>query len=118
MVFALASTDLYAILVAFTIAGFYIAFGFPVLAAAVCVLRGRWVRTPYDLGSFTKPTILAAAAWVIFETINIAWPRFAAAPWYIAWAVVLMVIVLGTVGAVVRMGLDRRIPMPDGAFDP
>jgi amino acid transporter len=116
LIFALASTDLYAILVAFTIAGFYIAFGFPVLGAAAALLRGQWVVTPFDLGRFTAPTILAAAAWIIFETINIAWPRLASAPWYMDWAVALMVAFLGGLGVAIRAGLDRRVPLPDGAI--
>jgi amino acid transporter len=107
-IFSLAATNLYAILVAFTTAGFYIAFAFPVLISAWTLLRGRWQPTPFSIGRLTAPVILAAAAWTVFETVNIAWPRVASAPWYEAWSVVLMVAFLGILGAIVRSQLDQR----------
>jgi len=107
-IFSLSSTHLYTILVAFTTAGFYIAFSFPVLVSAWSLLRGRWPETPFSLGPFTAPVIFAAAAWIIFETVNIAWPRIAAAPWYESWSVVLMALFLGVLGTIVRTLLDRR----------
>jgi amino acid transporter len=107
-VFGLGSTKLYAILVAFTVSGFYLAFGFPVLAALVIFMRGRWQPTPFALGRFTGPTIVCASIWIAFESINIAWPRVPSAPWYINWAVVLMIAFLGGLGTIVRIYLDRQ----------
>jgi len=111
-IFSIAATHLYAILVAFTTAGFYIAFGFPVLASAWTLLRGRWLPTPFSIGRLTGPVIVAAAAWTAFETVNIAWPRVASAPWYESWAVVLMVVFLGILGVVVRSQLDQKRRRP------
>jgi amino acid transporter len=107
MIFALSFTNLYAILVNFTTAGFYIAFGFPVLAAAWTVVRGSWEPSPFHLGVFGKPVIFLAAGWTVFEAVNIAWPRTAGVPWYEAGAVVLMVLFLGTLGVALRAALDR-----------
>lgn len=106
-IFLISSTHLYAMLVTFTTAGFYVAFGFPVLAAAWVLLRGRWQPTPFHLGSASAPVVLAAAAWIVFQTMNVAWPRADSAPWYEAWSVVLMIAVLGALGVVVRRFLDR-----------
>jgi amino acid transporter len=113
-IFTVSATNLYAVLVAFTTAGFYIAFSFPILAGAWALLRGRWPATPFALGRLTAPVILAAAAWIAFETVNIAWPRVAAAPWYETWSVVLMAAFLGALGTIVRLFLDQmaRRPLP------
>jgi amino acid transporter len=108
VVFGLASTKLYAILVAFTVSGFYLAFGFPVLASLVIFMRGRWQPTPFTLGRFTGPTTICASIWIAFESINIAWPRVPSAPWYVNWAVVLMIAFLGGLGGAVRIYLDRQ----------
>ena len=107
-IFSLSTTHLYLMLVAFTTAGFYIAFSFPVLISAWLLLRGQWPHTPFSLGAFTGPVILAAAAWIVFETVNIAWPRVAAAPWYESWSVLLMALFLGALGIIVRTLLDRK----------
>jgi amino acid transporter len=106
-IFALSFTNLYAVLVDFTTAGFYIAFGFPVLAAAWRILRGRWEPTPFHLGPLGTPVVFCASAWTVFEAVNIAWPRIGGAPWYETWSVVLMVALLGALGVAVRGSLDH-----------
>jgi amino acid transporter len=113
--FALSTTHLYTILVACTTAGFYIAFSFPVLASAWALLRGRWAATPFSLGALTAPVILAAAVWIVLETINIAWPRSAAAPWFETWSVVLVAVFLGALGTITRALLDQRARRPMAA---
>jgi amino acid transporter len=96
-------TNVYSTLVSFTTAGFYIAFSFPLLAAAWVRLTGRWRNGPFHLGPFTGPTIYAAAAWIVFETANIAWPRLPSAPWYENWAVPVMAALIGGLGVLVRL---------------
>ena len=96
-------TNVYATLVSFTTAGFYIAFSFPLLAAAWVRLTGRWSNGPFHLGPFTGPTIYAAAAWIVFETVNIGWPRLPSAPWYENWAVPVMATLIGGLGILVRV---------------
>ena len=106
-IFTLAFTNLYTVLVDFTTAGFYIAFGFPVVAAAWSVLRGTWKPTPFRLGKLGTPVIFLASAWTVFEAVNIAWPRIAGVAWFERWAVVLMVLFLGALGVALRAALDR-----------
>jgi amino acid transporter len=105
-------TKLYDTLVAFTTVGFYISFGFPVFGAVFCVFTGRWRAGPFDLGRWTKPIILAAAVWIAFETLNIAWPRNNDAAWYERWAVPLMVVTIATVGLLVRARLRSGSSKP------
>jgi amino acid transporter len=107
VLFILSFTSVYTTVVAFTAGGFYLAFAFPILAAAWTRLVGRWERTPFDLGFATGPVLYGAAAWIVFQTINIAWPRDVAAPWYERWGVLVMVVLLGVIGVLVRMSVDR-----------
>jgi amino acid transporter len=95
-------TNIYGTLVSFTTAGFYIAFAFPLLAAAWVRLKGQWRDGPFHLGPFTGATIYAAAAWIVFETVNIGWPRLPNSPWYEDWAVPIMAALIGTLGVLVR----------------
>ncbi len=101
-------TNLYGTILAFATAGFYIAFAFPLLAVSWWHVRGRWQPTPFHLGPFAGPTIYLAAAWIIFETINISWPRAPQSPWYYNYAVPLMTALLVVMGLVVRRYVQLR----------
>lgn len=107
VLFGLSFTSVYTTVVAFTAGGFYIAFAFPILAAAWVRATGRWQQTPFDLGIATGPVIYGAAGWIVFQTVNIAWPRDVGAPWYERWGVLVMVVLLGVIGVLVRMSVDR-----------
>jgi amino acid transporter len=100
-------TNLYATILAFATAGFYIAFAFPLLAVSWWHARGRWQRPPFNLGPLNAPIIYLAAAWICFETINISWPRSPQSPWYYNYAVPLMTVLLTLVGLVVRGCLSK-----------
>lgn len=100
-------TNLYPTLVAFTTASFYIAFGFPIFAAVWQRSRGRWQNGPFHLGWATGPVIYLAAGWIVFETINITWPRDLSAPWYERWVVPLMIGALVISGLSVRHSIER-----------
>jgi hypothetical protein len=58
----------------------------------------------------TGPVIYLAAAWIVFETINIAWPRSPAAPWYENWAVPVMAGILAILGVLLR-SFTRPAPL-------
>lgn len=112
--FLLSFSNLYAILLAFTISGFYIAFAFPLVGASLHALRGSWRNGPFHLGPASAPLLCLATAWVLFETLNIAWPRNPNIPWYENWAVPLMVAFLGGVGSLLHRRMHRRL-VPAGA---
>ena len=96
------SENAYATLISMATVGFYIAFAFPVLAALSARLRGRWSAGPWNLGRLGFGVNAAAAAWVVVEIINIAWPRTPDAPWYINWGALLMVALVAVLGLTVR----------------
>ncbi len=104
-----ASDTVYTLLVNFTTVGFYIAFAFPVVAALVTRLRGRWREGAFSLGRVGFAVNVLAALWVLFEIANIAWPRYGDLPWYENWGVVIAVLVLAALGAIAYMSLRDRI---------
>jgi amino acid transporter len=107
------SEDVYLTLVNFTTGGFYLAFCFPVLAALVTRLGRGFAPGPFSLGRFGLPVTVAAAAWVLFELVNIAWPRADGVPWYQDWGVMVMIAVVGALGLVAYLPSRGRILAAD-----
>jgi amino acid transporter len=103
------SEDLYLTLVNFTTGGFYIGFGLPVFAALLARRSGRFEAGPWNLGRWGYPVTAAAAAWVAFELVNIAWPRATDLPWYQEYGVLLMIVVIGVLGVLAYLPARRRI---------
>ncbi|MGZ6777354.1 MAG: APC family permease [Mycobacterium sp.] len=111
----LAGSQFYNILVNFNIIGFYIAFGVPVIGAALARLTGKWKPGPFNLGRWGAPVTYLASLWIIFETVNVAWPRtLPDQPWYINWASVLTTVVLAVVGMAIYLSVRRGIKAPIG----
>ena len=77
------------ILLSLTTAGFFISFLFPTISAFIYKLKGLWEPSTFNLGSFSIVINIIALIWLIFSTINVAWPRTPEAIWYMNWAVVL-----------------------------
>ncbi|MDQ1669646.1 MAG: hypothetical protein QOE40_1707 [Actinomycetota bacterium] len=111
----LAGSKLYGVLINFTTIGFYIAFGCPVIGAALSRLRGTWTPGPFNLGRWGAPVTYAASVWIIAETINIAWPRNVEGQvWYLDWSMLLTTVALGAVGIVVYLRMKPHILDPYG----
>jgi amino acid transporter len=103
------STDVYATLVNFTTGGFYVAFAFPVLGAVVCRLSGRFERGPFTMGRWGTAISVLAAIWIVFALVNVAWPRATELPWYQEYGVLVMIAVVGAVGAAVYLTVRPQI---------
>ncbi|MDQ1627712.1 MAG: hypothetical protein QOI54_1456 [Actinomycetota bacterium] len=111
----LAGSKLYGVLINFTTIGFYIAFGCPVIGAALSRLRGTWSPGPFNLGRYGAPITYVASVWIIAETINIAWPRdIDGQAWYLDWSMLLTTAVLGVLGVVVYLRMKPQIRDPYG----
>jgi amino acid transporter len=103
------ATDLYILMVNFTSGGFYLSFLFPVLAFVIVVFRGKWKSGPFTLGKASGFVALIALIWVIFELLNIAWPRpFWGNPW-LDWSVVVGTAAIVIVGALIYLSRRTRI---------
>ncbi|MGW0816522.1 APC family permease [Streptomyces viridiviolaceus] len=93
-----------ATLIAFGSGGFYFVFLAVALVALFARLGGRWNPAAGELrlGRAGLLVNALAVAWLLFEAVNIAWPRAELAPpggsWIQIWAVVLVFSVLLAVG--------------------
>ncbi len=110
-IFLLTGSQVYAVLVGYTIGGWYLTFALVLLAALIARSRGTWENGPFTLGAWSLPIGIAALVWAVFETVNVAWPRalVSGPDWYLQWAVVLVVALLAVVGWVVYAGVRSRI---------
>jgi amino acid transporter len=90
------------LLVAFTTVGFYVAFLFPVLALAIARITRRW--QPGErlfLGRAGLAIAWVALGWLLFEIVNVLWPREAPELWFVNWAPVIGAVIMGGLGWVV-----------------
>ena len=93
-------SKIYTLLLSFSTAGFYISYAMPVLALAYMRLKKRWVPGPVSMGGWSGPVTYIAAVWIVFETINVAWPRSLNSQWWLNWGLIIMTCVLGVIGII------------------
>ncbi len=86
-----------AVLVDFATGAYYIAFLFPIVAIVI-----KWARSGGRPVLTRRTQVIATAAlvWLIFELVNISWPRQTSLPWYENWAVPVGGGALAILGAV------------------
>jgi amino acid transporter len=110
-IFLLTGSQVYAVLVGYTIGGWYLTFALVLLAALLARTRGSWSAGRFTLGRWSLPIGVAALVWAVFETVNVAWPREAVSgpDWYLQWAVVLVVALLAVIGWIVFGSVRGRI---------
>ncbi|UQX86958.1 amino acid permease [Jatrophihabitans telluris] len=103
------ATNVYTIMVNFSSGGFFLAFLFPLIGFLVVQLRRSWKPGPFTLGRGSLVLTAIATAWVIFEFLNIAWPRKVYPQRYLDWSEWIMIGVLGVIGAIVYASVRPRI---------
>ena len=101
-------SKIYTLLLSFSTAGFYISYAMPILALAYVRLKRRWVPGPVSMGRWGAPVTFIAAVWIVFETVNVAWPRDFNPQWWLNWGLIIMTAVLGTIGVVMCNRIFRR----------
>ena len=101
-------SKIYTLLLSFSTAGFYISYAMPILALAYVRLRKRWVPGPVSMGRWGGPVTFIAAVWIVFETVNVAWPRDFNPQWWLNWGLIIMSVVLGVIGLVLCNRIFRR----------
>jgi len=111
-------SKIYSLLLSFSTAGFYIAYAMPILALVYVRLRRRWVPGPVSMGRWSGPVAYIAAAWIVFESINIAWPRSINSEWYLNWGLIIMSGVLGILGVGICRHIFRGRTNPPGNRTP
>ena len=108
LVVSLWAEQIYTLLVSFVVGGFYMSFLFPVAAALWLHFKGRHEKGPFNLGRLSFAVTLVAAIWLVFELVNIAWPRYPELQWYENWGVVLIMAILGVVGVVAYLVIPEK----------
>jgi amino acid transporter len=103
------SANVFTLLLSGATAGFFVSYALPVVAAAITRLRGAWTPGPVSMGKVAAAVTYFAAVWMIAEIVNIAWPRnLYGGVWYLNWGIVLVIAVLGMLGAIVSAFVFRR----------
>ena len=90
-----------ATLIVFGTAGIYVTFLLIAIAALVARVRSRRPSGQFNLGRAGVVVNALAVVWLVFETVNIAWPRESCppdAPVYQVWAAPLVLAVIATTG--------------------
>ena len=93
-------------LIAFGSGGFFFVFLIVVTCALLARLNGTWKveHGTFSLGRWGITVNVAAFVWLVFESINVAWPREALAPpdapWFQVWAVILVFSSLALLGLI------------------
>jgi amino acid transporter len=96
-------------LISFSSVGFFISFLFPILGVAISRLRGTWRPDPsLFLGRFGLTVTWIALGWLLFQIVNVAWPRVSGAGWPTDWSTVLGVIAIGISAVAVEAVIHRR----------
>lgn len=111
------SENAYATLLAMATVGFYISFAFPVMSALRARLRGAWTPGVWNIGRLGFAVNVVAAG-LMFEIINIAWPRLPDAAWYVNYGALMVVALVAVSGVIVRAFISRPAAagagIPDG----
>jgi len=98
---AFAYANVLSVLVAFATGAYYVGFLAPVVAALYLRAKGRWrdVSGPFVLrGRAGTAVNVVAAVWLVFETVNIAWPRNTDLPWWQNYAFLIGIAAFGLLG--------------------
>ena len=103
----ISTSKLYTLLLSFANIAFYLSYSMPVLGAVYLKQKGLWRPGSFSLGGWSGPVTFTAAVWLVFECINIAWPRVLTPHWYLNWGVIIMIGVLGVLGIMVSSYVFR-----------
>ncbi len=103
------SEDIYLTLISMATGGFYISFAFPVLGMLWARLKKRWEPSTFSLGAWGMIVAVIASVWVVFQYINIAWPRAVDVPWYQDWAVLVMTGIVAVLGVFAYLPIRSKM---------
>lgn len=106
--------EVYGMLIGFTVGGFFFTFTLVLWTVLVVRVRRGWIPGSFSLGRLGLVITVIAALWALFQFVNIAWPRTPSAPWYVNYAVPLMIGILLLIGLFVYRAVEARMlsPMP------
>jgi amino acid transporter len=110
--------DVYATLLSFAAIGYMLSFAFPTLALFVRKAQGKWQPSEFSLGKVGGMIVTTIGAiFVVFQVVNIAWPRDVGQAWYLQWGVLITIVVIGAFGLIVWASKRRSIEASAGELD-
>lgn len=109
LIFVFSGPGVFATLISFCTAGFFLSFMFPTFAALVYRLRNAWVPGEFSAGRFGLPNNILAAVWLVAASVNVGWPRTPDSAWYENWSVPLGGVAVLLAGSVAYLFCRRRL---------
>jgi amino acid transporter len=109
------ASQVFTTLLSVAVAGFFLSYGFVVVSQLFLQFQGKHVAGPFTLGGASMIVTLIASIWIVFELINVWWPRSPSLPWYQNWGVLLVTVILAALGIVAYMLAPRRESNVGGA---
>ncbi len=96
-------------LISFSSVGFFISFLFPILGIAIARFKGTWKDDPsLFLGRAGRYVSFIALVWLLFQIVNVAWPRESGAGWATDWSTIIGVAVVAILGVAVEAWVHRK----------
>jgi amino acid transporter len=111
----ISASQVFTTLLTVSVAGFFLSYGFVVISQLILQFRGRHVAGPFTLGAASKVVTVIASIWIVFELINVWWPRSPSLPWYQNWGVLLVTVILAIVGVIAYALAPRHEGVVGGA---
>lgn len=104
----LGAERVFSTLLQISVAGFFVSYGFVVISQLIVHMKKRHEHGPFSLGKWSYPITAIAAVWIVFEVINVLWPRSPSLPWSQNWGVLLYTVGLAVAGVVVFFLVPRH----------
>lgn len=96
-------------LISFSSVGFFVSFLFPILGATIARARGNWQHDPsLFLGKWGSTVTWLALIWLLFQIVNVAWPRESGAGWATDWATILGALGVAVLGIIVEQWVHAK----------
>jgi amino acid transporter len=94
------ASQVFTTLLTVSVAGFFISYGFVVVSQLILQLQKRQAVGPFTLGRWSMAVTVIASAWIVFELINVWWPRSPSLPWYQNYGVLVVTVILAVLGVI------------------
>lgn len=100
--------EVFTTLLSIAVAGFFISYGFPVISQAILHGAGKHQPGPFSLGRWSKPVTWIASVWIVFELINVWWPRSPDLPWWQNYGVFVTTAIVAGLGVIAYLFAPRH----------
>jgi amino acid transporter len=100
--------EVFTTLLSISVVGFFISYAFPVISQWALHRKGAYRPGPFTLGRWSKPATVIASIWIVFETINVWWPRSPDLPWWQNYGVFVTTAIVAALGVIAYVLAPRH----------